>query len=321
MKAIVRDTFGSPNVLRLEDIPKPTIKPNQVLIQVKAVGLNAADKVLLRGEPFLARTAAGGLIRPGIKVLGAAVAGVIDAIGSEVVKFAVGDEVLVDTSGQGFGGLAEYTVSTEEFLARKPHGVSFIDAAALPMATTTAVQSLRDRKPVEPGMRVLVVGASGGVGSFAVQLAKHFGAHVTAVCSTRNVEIVRGIGADVVVDYKKDDVTQGADKFDVIVDTACYRSVADYVSIMNDNAQYLLIGGEGFVSKMLHMAWLSATTNMKFSPFLDRVNAADLELMCELVESGEIKPLIDTVYPFSEGISAMEHIDSGHTQGKVIVEL
>lgn len=321
MKAIVQDVFGGPEVLRFAERPKPTPKKNQVLIRVCAVGLNAADKALLRGRPLMVRLWAGGFFRPGIKTLGADVAGVIESIGPGVTEFAVGDAVLLDMSGQRFGGLAEYVVSTTSILARKPEKISFEEAAALPMASLTALQALRDSAKVKSGMDVLIIGASGGVGSYAVQLAKHYGAIVTAVCSTRNVDLVRKLGADQVIDYTKHDVTKGTQKFDVIIDMVSIRSIADYTSVMKDNAVYKLIGGDGHVRKMIHGAILSVTSNKSYSPFLADVNSTDLAHMCSLVVEGAVKPLIDKVYAFVDGIEAVKHIDSGHCRGKVIVTL
>ena len=321
MKAIVREEYGGPETLAVGEIPEPTAGEGEVLVRVMATGLNAADKLMMRGQPFVVRVMGGGLLKPKTNVLGADISGVVESVGVGTSSWKPGDEVIADLSSIGFGGLAEYVTVPEELLARKPSNVTFQHAAALPMAAGTALQGLRDHAGVKPGMHVLVNGASGGVGSFAVQIAKALGAHVTAVCSTRNVERMRAIGADSVVDYTADDVTTGSQQFDVIFDAAAYRSPGDYKPIMTDTATYLVAGGDSLFQAMLLGWYYAMGSKRRFKTFLAKVKAEDLNTITDLVEQGKIKPLIHDVYNPEQIQEAMSVLDSGHTMGKLVVRV
>ena len=321
MKAIIRSVYGGPETMSAGEAPKPMMGPGQVLVRVKATGLNAADKLMMRGTPFVVRVMGGGLLKPKARVLGADIAGVVESVGSNVDTWKPGDEVIADLSSVGFGGLAEYVTVPAELLARKPTNISFESAAALPMAAGTALQGLRDHARVQPGMHVLVNGASGGVGSFAVQIAKAFGAHVTAVCSTRNVERMHSIGADDVVDYTASDITTSGRKFDIIFDAAAHRDPGDYVKIMTDSATYVLAGGDSLFKVMLLGWWYGKGSDRTFKNYLAKVKADDLNTITDLVEQGKIKPLIHDVYAMEQIQEAMSVLDSGHTQGKLVVRI
>lgn len=321
MKAIVRAKYGGPETMSIGEVSKPTPAKGHVLVRVKAAGLNAADKLMMRGTPFIVRVMGGGLITPKATVLGADIAGVVESVGSDVRTWKPGDEVIADLSSVGFGGLAEHVAAPATLFARKPSNLSFEHAAALPMAAGTALQGLRDHAKVSQGMHVLVNGASGGVGSFAVQIAKALGAHVTAVCSTRNVDRMYGIGADDVVDYTVDDVTKSDRQFDVIFDAAAHRDPADYKVIMSNSATYLLSGGDSLF-KVLLFGWSYGLGSKRtFKNFLAKVNAVDLGTITELVEQGKITPLLHEVYGMEQIQEAMSVLDSGHTQGKLVVRI
>ena len=318
MKAIVTEKYGAPDVLKFEEVQKPAPGENELLIQVQAAAANAGDWHLLRGDPFLVRLMFG-LLKPKIKILGADVAGRVEAIGNNVTQFQPGDEVFGDLSGSGFGAFAEYVAVPEDAVALKPARLTFEEAAAVPSAAITALQGLRDQGHAlrQAGQKVLVNGASGGVGSFAVQIAKSFGAEVTGVCSTRNVEMVRSLGADHVIDYTQEDFTQNGQRYDLILDAAAYRSLSAYKPALAPEGIYVMVGGG--TAQFFQAMLLSMTGNKKMVTFVKKSNQEDLVVLKELLEAGQVTPVIDRCYPLSETPEAIRYLEQGHASGKVIV--
>ena len=321
MKAIVYTEYGPPDVLQLQEVEKPTPKDDQVLVQVRAASVNYPDWSYVRGEPFVVRLTGSGLFRPGHPILGADIAGRVEAVGSSVKQFQPGDEVYGDLSACGFGGFAEHVSVPEHALAPKPANISFEEAAAVPMAAVVALQGLRDQGQIKPGQKVLVVGASGGNGTFAVQIAKSFGADVTGVCSTRNVDLVRSIGADHVIDYTKEDFTQNGQRYDLILAAAGYRSIFDYRCALSVNGIYVSIGGAmaQTFQAMLLGPWMSMTGTKKMGPMLARTSQQDLIVMKGLLEAGHVVPVVDGRYPLSEVAEAIRYYGKGHARGKVVI--
>jgi NADPH:quinone reductase-like Zn-dependent oxidoreductase len=320
MQAVVREQYGSPAVLRLEEVQKPTPKAGEVLIRVHAASPNAADLYLLRGQPFMLRLAYG-LFRPKIRVLGTAVAGHVEAVGAGVTRFHVGDAVFADLSGCGMGGFAEYVCAPEGVLARMPANVGFAQAAAVPLAGVTALQALRDKGRVGAGHAVLIYGASGGVGTFAVQLAKHFGAEVTAVCSTRKAELVRSLGADRVIDYTFEDFTSDGTRYDLILAVNGDRSIFDYKRALSPKGTCVVVGGSlrQIFAAMLLGPLLGG--QQKIASLTATPSAADLELLRGLLEAREITPVIDRSYRLSEVPEALQYLAEGRTKGKVVITI
>jgi NADPH:quinone reductase-like Zn-dependent oxidoreductase len=322
MKAIVYAKYGSPDVLQLKEVAKPTPKDDEVLVKVHAVAVNAADWHLLRADPFLVRLSSG-LLEPKNKILGADVAGRVEAVGGNVKQFKPGDEIFGDLSGCGFGGFAEYVCAREDVLTLKPVNSSFEEAAAVPMAAVTALQGLRDKGQIQPGQKVLINGASGGVGTFAVQIAKSFGAEVTAVCSTRNLDMVRAIGADHVVDYRREDFTRNGQHYDLILAANGYRSISDYRRALTPGGTYVMTGGAGaqMFEAMLLGPWMSMTGSKKMTSLLARPDKKDLAFMKELLEAGKVVPVIDRCYPLREVADAIRYLEEGHARGKVVITI
>jgi NADPH:quinone reductase-like Zn-dependent oxidoreductase len=320
MKAIVSQKYGSPDVLQLQQVEKPTPKDNEVLIKVYAAAANAGDWHLLRGEPFMVRLMFG-LLKPKIKILGTDVAGKVEAVGSNVTQFQPGDEVFGDLSESGYGAFAEYVAVPEDAVALKPSRMTFEEVAAVPSAALTALQGLRDQGQIQPGKKVLVNGASGGVGTFAVQIAKSFGAEVTGVCSTRNVDMVRSIGADHVIDYTQEDFTQNGHRYDLIIDAAAYRSISDYKRVLSPEGVYVMVGGSTaqFFQAMFLGPWTSMTGSKKLGTFIKNPNKEDLVFLKELLEAGKAAPVIDRRYPLSEAPEAIRYLEEGHARGKVVI--
>jgi NADPH:quinone reductase-like Zn-dependent oxidoreductase len=320
MQAVVREQYGSPAVLRLEEVQKPTPKRGEVLIRVRAASPNVADLYLLRGQPFMLRLAYG-LFRPRIRVLGTAVAGRVEAVGAGVTRFHVGDEVFADLSGCGMGGFAEYACTPEKVLARMSTNVGFAQAAALPLAGVTALQALRDKGRVRAGQKVLIHGASGGVGTFAVQLAKHFGAKVTAVCSTRKADLVRSLGADQVIDYTLEDFADSGTRYDLILAINGDRSISDYKRALGPNGTCVVVGGSlrQIFGSMLLGPLLGG--RQKFATLTATPSAADLELLRGLLEARRIAPVIDRTYRLSEVPEALQYLAEGRAKGKVVITI
>ncbi len=320
MKAIIYTEYGSPDVLQFKDVEKPTPKEDEVLIKVHAASLNAADLHYLRADPFLIRPTSG-LLKPKNTFLGADVAGRIEAVGRTVTQFKPGDEVFGDLSESGRGTFAEYVCASENALALKPANLSFEEAAAVPLAAVTALQGLRSKGQIQPGQKVLINGASGGVGMFAVQIAKALGAEVTAVCSTRHLDLVRSIGADHVIDYTKEDFTQNGHRYDLILAANGYHSISDYRRVLTPQGTYVTTGGSmaQMSQAMLQGRWISMTGSQKMSNMLARPDKQDLAFMKELLESGKVKPVIDRFYPLSQVADAIRYLEEGHAQGKVVI--
>jgi NADPH:quinone reductase-like Zn-dependent oxidoreductase len=321
MEAIVYEKYGPPDVLQLKEVEKPTLKDNEVLVKVHAASVNYPDWAFVRGEPFMVRLTGSGLLKPKNTILGADIAGRVEAVGRNVKQLQPVDEVFGDISGCGFGGFAEYVSVPENALALKPASTTFEEAAAVPMAAVVALQGLRDHGQIQPGQKVLIVGASGGNGTFAVQIAKSFGAEVTGVCSTRNVDLVRSLGADHVIDYTREDFTKSGQLYDLILATAGYRSIFDYKRALSPKGIYVSAGGSmaQTFQAMLLGPWISMTGTKKMGAMLARPNQKDLVFMKELIEAGKVKSVIDRRYPLSEAAEALRYYGEGRSQGKVVI--
>ncbi len=322
MKAIIYTEYGSPDVLQFKEVEKPTPKDNEVLIKVYAASLNAADWHYMRGAPWLFRLASG-LPNPKNIFFGADVAGRVEAIGKNVTQFQPGDDVFGDLSACGRGALAEYVCATEDALALKPANVSFEEAAVVPLAAVTALQGLQSRAQIQPGYKVLVNGASGGVGTFAVQIAKAFGAEVTAVCSTQNVDRMRSIGADYVIDYTKEDFAKNGQQYDFILAANGYRSISDYKRALSPEGTYVMTGGATaqMFEAMLLGPLVSMTGKKKMGNSMAKPDKKNLTFMKQLLEDGKVKPVIDRCYPLSEVAEGMRYLEAGHAQGKVVITI
>jgi NADPH:quinone reductase-like Zn-dependent oxidoreductase len=319
MKAIICPQYGSPDVLKLKDVAKPTPKDDEVLVKVHAASANPLDWHKMRGAPFLVRLS-DGLLKPKNTLLGADIAGRVEAVGSKVTQFQPGDEVFGDVSA---GGFAEYVCAREKALALKPANLSFEQAAAAPVAALTALQGLRNQGQIRPGQQVLINGASGGVGTFAVQIAKAFGAEVTGVCSTRNVDLVRSIGADHVIDYTQAAFTRNGRRYDLIFDAVGNRSAADYIRALSPNGICVVAGFTTMSRMIVQVALLgslaSKTGNKKIGAMLANVNKQDLDCLKELLETGKVVPVIDRCYPLHETAEAIRYLETGRARGKVVI--
>jgi len=327
MKAIVYTEYGPPDVLQLKEVEKPTPKDDEVLVKIHAASVNPLDWHIMRATPFLARLESG-LLKPKNTILGADIAGRVEAVGRDVTQFQPGDEVFGDMASSGLGALgafAEYVcVSEDEALVLKPAGTAFEEAAAVPVAADTALQSLRAGQ-VQRGQKVLINGASGGVGTFAVQMAKSFGAEVTAVCSTRNLELVRSIGADHAIDYTQEDFTRNGQRYDVIIDNVGNRSVFDCKRALRPQGICVIVGFSSLAllfQAMLLGAWVSRTGSKKIGRMGSaKPNKEDLAFLKELLETGKVVPVIDRRYPLSEVPEAIRYLEEGHARRKVVVTL
>jgi NADPH:quinone reductase-like Zn-dependent oxidoreductase len=321
MKAIVQTDYGSTEKLRLAEIDRPTVPDKGVLVQVQAASVNGGDWHLMRGTPFLIRLMFGGILKPKIKILGMDVAGRVAAIGKDVTEFQVGDEVFGDLSSCGFGAFAEYVCATEASLVLKPANVSFEQAATVPAAAFAALQALRDNGQIQPGHRVLINGAASGVGSFAVQIAKLFGAEVTAVCGTQKLEMMSSIGADHIIDYTQTDVTKNSQQYDLIFDAAAYRSVFDYLPILTPDGTYVLVGGSTarFFQVMLFGSWISKISHRKVQCLASKPNQADLVILRDFLAAEKIVPFIDRQYNLSQVPAAIQHLEQRQVRGKVVI--
>lgn len=320
MKAIIVERYGMPDVLEFKDVEKPTPKDNEVLVKVHAASLNMFDWHLLTADIFLVRLNAG-LFKPKNRIPGADVAGRVEAVGKHVTQFKVGDEIYGDLAASGCGSFAEYVSVPEKALALKPVNLTFEEAAAFPMAAVTALQGLRDAGKIQSGHKVLIQGASGGVGSFAVQIAKSFGADVTAVCSTRNVEQVRLLGADHVIDYTKEDFTKNGSQYDLILAVNGYRKLQEYKGSLAPKGIYVMAGGatKQIFEALLRGSALSEKDGKKLGAFTAQPKQEDLMVLKGLAEAGKIRPVIDKRYPLSETAQALRYLGEGHTRGKVMI--
>jgi len=323
MKAIVCTKYGPPEVLQLKEVEKPVPKENEVLIKVHAASVNKADFILARGKPFVVRLMTFGLLRPKYKRPGSDVAGRVEAIGREVKQFQPGDEVFGNLARCGRGAYAEYACADENALVLKPTITTFEEAAAVPLAAITALQGLRDKGKIQPGHKVLINGASGGVGTFAVQIAKSFGVEVTAVCSTRNLDIARSIGADRVIDYTQEDFTQNGQHYDLIIAVNGYHPISDYKRALSPKGIYVMAGGSGAqISQAMFLGPLiSMTGSKKMGILTAKLSQKDLVFMKKLLEAGKVVPVIDRRYPLSQVPEAFRYLGEGHARGKVVITI
>ena len=323
MKAIVYHEFGGPEVLRLEEIDKPVPKDNQILVKVRALSVNPLDWHFLEGIPYLGRPMAFGLLRPTVTQIGVDYAGTVEAAGKDIKELKPGDEVY----GNKFGAFAEYVVATEKAVALKPATITFEQAASLPVAALTALQALRDTGKIQAGQKVLINGASGGVGTFAVQIAKSFGAEVTGVCSGRNVELVQSLGADHVIDYTKEDFTKRPERYDLIIDNVGNQTLSGFRSVLNPKGIYVAVGGGGVndsrwtgpLVTVVKMVVLKKFGTQEMSMMLAEMNKKDLTIIEDLIQAGKVKPVIDRTYTFNQLPEAMRYLEEGHARGKVVV--
>lgn len=322
MKAVVCTQYGSPDVLQLQEVPKPTPKEDEVLIKVHAASANAMDLHFLGGKPFM-RLMFGGLFKPKHPILGGDVAGTVAAVGKNVKQFQPGDEVFGEMSNDGLGAFAEYACAKENSITHKPANVTFEQAAALPIAAQTAIQGLRDYAQIQSGQKVLVNGAGGGVGSFAVQIAKAYGCEVTGVCRTDKVEMVRAMGADHVIDYKQEDFTQRGEQYDVIFDVAFSRPFAQCKLALKPKSHYILAGGSiNYIFQLLLLKpFITDKNGKQFHSLIAKLSQQDLRQLGELVANQQITPVIDSCYPLNQVADAIRHLESGNVKGKVVISV
>ena len=321
MKAIVFERYGAPDVLALREISKPLVKDDEVLVRIAAAAVNPYDWRIMRGDPYLVRLARG-LRKPrAVTVLGSDMAGEVEAVGKDVTRFRPGDAVFGEVDS---GGFAEYISIRNDLLGLKPVNLTFEQAAALPMTGITALQGLRDRGLIQAGQRVLINGASGGIGTMAVQLAKAFGAEVTGVCSSRNVDMVRSIGADHVVDYAREDFTRSEQRYDLVLDTVGNHSLTAFRRALVSRGTLVIVGGGGGrwfgpAAQVLKAIVASPFVSQRLVPVLGTPNMADLLVLTELVEAGKVTPVIDRTYPLDEVPDAMRYVEMRHARGKVVI--
>jgi len=323
MKAILQDKYGSPDVLGLEDIDKPEVGDGDVLVVVLAASAHIGDWHFMTGLPYLFRVAGSGLRAPRTRVRGTDMAGRVEATGKDVTRFQAGDEVF----GVCDGAFAEYATARSDRVAPKPANLTVEQAATVPTSGCTALQAVRNKGKVAPGQKVLIIGAAGGVGSFAVQIAKAFGAHVTGVCSTTKVDLVRSIGADDVIDYTRDDFAETGERYDVVLDIAGNRSVSHLRRALVPRGTLVIVGGEGGgrwfggIDRQLRASMLSPFVSQKLGTFVAKANGEDLLVLKELIEAGKVTPVIDKAYPLSEVPEAIRHLQEGHARGKVVITM
>lgn len=320
MKAVVHYSYGSPDVLKIEEIEKPTITDDGVLVRIYASSVNPAEWYGMTG--LVVARLQGGLFKPQNPRIGADFAGVVEAVGSKITHLKPGDEVY----GGRTGAFAEF-VSVMNAVVRKPANVSFEEAAAIPTAGITALQGLRDHGKIQPGQKVLINGAAGGVGTFAVQIAKALGAEVTGVTSTKNVEMVRSLGADFVVDYTKDDFTRNSQQYDLIFDIAGSRTWKEYKRVMKPSSIFIPVGAPkgnkvlGPLARIFNLKLASLGASQKVIFFIAQFNRPDLDILREMVESGKVKPVVEKVYPLAQVVDAMKHLGTGHARGKIVLKI
>ncbi len=321
MQAIVSTKYGSADVLQTKEVKIPILKDNEVLVKVYAAAVNPLDWRIMRGAPFIIRLMGSGLFKPKRKILGSDIAGRVESVGKNVSQFKEGDEVFGDVSG---GGFAEYVCAPENTIALKPNCMTFNEAAAVPVAALTALQGLRDAGQVQAGQKILIHGASGGVGTFAVQIAKSFGANVTAVCSTQNLDLMRSIGADHVIDYTKEDFKQKGQRYDLILAVAGHRRLSDYKQVLNRTGSWVMIGGSSTVQMLTVMflrPLISLLGTQKIRTVMTKANQEDLIYIKQLIDAGKLESVIDRTYPLSELADAIGYLEKGHARGKVVIQL
>jgi NADPH:quinone reductase-like Zn-dependent oxidoreductase len=321
MQAIVQDQYGSADVLQLQEVDKPTIGDGDVLVRVHAAGVHVGDWHLMTGRPYLMRIIGFGFRAPKARVRGMDVAGVVEAVGKHVTRFQAGDAVF----GTCDGSFAEYACAREDMLMPKPAHLTFEQAAAVPTSAYTALQALRDAGKIQPAQKILIVGASGGVGLFAVQIAKSFGAEVTGVCSTTKMHIVRSIGADRVIDYTQEDFTQSGQQYDLILDMAGNRSLSQIRRALTPHGTLVLVGGEaggqwiGAVSRSLQALLVSPFVRHKLRPLASKPRKEDLQILTDLIKATKVMPVIDRTYPLREVPDAIRYLHTGQARGKIII--
>lgn len=320
MRAIVQDRYGATDVLALREVDRPTVGEGEVLIRVHAAGVDAGVWHVMTGEPYLGRLAFG-LQKPRNPIPGTDVAGRVEAVGKDVTRFRPGDDVF----GTSRGSFAEYACAAEDQLVRKPAGVTFEQAAAVPVSAITALKALRDVGKVQAGEKVLIIGASGGVGTFAVQLAKAFEAEVTGVCSTSKIDLVQAIGADHTIDYTRDDIAENPERYDLIVDIAGNRSLSHLRRVLAPKGVLVITGGEeggrwlGGIDRQLRATALSPFVRQTLSFFIASVRSEDLRFIADLIEAGKVTPAIDRTFPLDEVPAAIRYFEAGHVRGKVVI--
>ncbi len=319
MKAVVYTKYGSPDVLEFKEVEKPIPEKTEVLVKVHSASVNAADWHTLRADPWFLRLMGGGFLKPKRKILGFDIAGRVEAVARNVKQLQPGDEVFGICD---MGGFAEYACARENTLALKPASMTFEEAATVPVAAITALQGLRNKGQIQQGQKVLINGASGGVGTFAVQIAKSFETIVTAVCSTRNLDMVRSIGADQVIDYTQEDFTRSDQRYDLIFAANGYHPIFNYKRALSPRGTYVVAGGSmtQFFQAMLLGPWISMTGSKKMGSMgIAKPNKKDLVFMAELIEAGKVVPVVDRRYPLCEVPEAIRYLEEGHARGKVVI--
>lgn len=325
MKAAVYHRYGPPEVIAIEEVEKPMPKDGEVLIRVRAAALNPLDWHIVRGKPYIMRLM-GGWRAPRATRLGVDVAGEVEAVGAGVMAFKPGDAVFGEVFGPVRGAFAEYVCGSQAKFAAKPAALTFEQAASVPVAAFTALQALRDKGWLQPGQKVLINGAAGGVGTFAVQIAKSFGAHVTGVCSAKNVPLVQSLGADETIDYGREDFTAGARRFDLIVDAAGNHSLSALRHALVPNGICVAVSGPngswlGPLTRFLAAPLLSLFVSQRFVPLIARPNQDDLQILCGLLQVGKVVPVIDRCYPLGQIADALGYLEQGHARGKVVIRI
>ena len=328
MKAIVYEKYGSPDVLELREVQKPTPKDDEVLVKVHAASINDWDWGFLQGTPFINRLL-NGLRKPKVQILGCDIAGRVEAVGKNVKHLKPGDEAFGDLCECGFGGFAEYVCGRENALTLKPAAITFEEAAAIPQAAVLAHRGLHDYVQIQEGQKLLINGAGGGAGSFTVQIAKLFGAEVTGVDSTEKLDIMRSIGADHVIDYTKEDFTKNGQQYDLILDHAAYHSISDYKRALSPKGTYIIVGGSmALVFQIMFIdPWISMTGSLpgrkegKKMRIQGHKPNKGLDLILEFIEAGKVEPVIDKHYPLSEAAEALRYFGAGHAKGKVVITM
>ncbi len=317
MKAIVNEEYGPLEDLELKEVEKPSPKEDEVLVKIYAASINDGNLSHIRGKPLLVRLMGYGMFKPKTTIPGSDIAGQVEAAGRNVKLFRPGDEIFGDIGDRGFGAFAEYVAVPENALAHKPVNITYEEAAAVPQYALVALQGLRDKGQIQSGQKVLINGASGGVGTFAVQIAKSYGAEVTGVCSTKNLDLVRSIGADHVIDYTQEDFTKSEQRYDLILDSAVNRSISDYTRTLSPKGSYVSVA---FNPSALFLGPLiSMTGSKKVSQLSHKPNVKDLVFMKELIEAGKVAPVIVRRYPLSETAEAFRYFEEGHPSGKVVI--
>jgi NADPH:quinone reductase-like Zn-dependent oxidoreductase len=318
MKAIVYEKYGPPEVLHLEEVEKPVPGESEVLVKIQAASVNYGDAVLVRGKPLVGRLWSG-LLAPKHRILGTDISGQVEAVGRNARQFRPGDEVFGDIGDCGFGAFAQYVAVPEKAMAPKPVNITFEEAAVVPQAAVVALQGLRNKGQIQQGHKVLVNGASGGIGTFAIQIARGLGAEVAGVCSTRNMDLVRSIGAHQVVDYTREDFAQNGGQYDLIFDIVANRSVSDYLRALNPGGIYVACAFNP--SAMFLGAFMSKKDGKRVTSFYQKPNVEDLIFIKELIEAGKVKPVIDQRYPLPEVPEAMRYLEAGRGYGKIAITI